>query len=161
MSLPVFDVDSEQVAKIRSLDYTMLRPYDVYGRQRLSYGNVPTGTVYAEDDVVGILKVKKGCRILPGVLFFTALGASITADVGVAAQDGSGYIDEAGTVADDPDFFTSAPIDVSAAGSAAFADTLAENVGYIFEKDVIVTVTLAGGTPAATAIAAMLTYVND
>jgi len=161
MGLPAFDHDSEQVEKIRSLNFTMLRPYDIYGRKRISYGNVPDGTVFAADDVIGILKIKKDCRILPGILFFGAMGASITADVGVVAQDGTGFIDKAGTIADDPDYFTDAPIDVSAAGSAAFADTIGENVGVIFEKDVILTVALTGGTPAVVALRALAQYVND
>jgi len=156
--MKTFDQDSEQVAKIRSADYTQLRPYDLYGRKRVCYGNVTADL--AEDDVVGLIKIPRDCRVLPSLLAHTAFGTGVTAEIGVAAQDGSGFIDKAGTIADDDDFFATG-VDVSAAGNELFADTVAGNLGYIFEKDVIITITLESANPAAGTLVGVAEIAND
>jgi hypothetical protein len=156
--MKTFDIDSDQVAKIRSADYTKLTTKELYGRRRVSFGSVTADA--DENDVLGMVKVPANCRMLVGRLLTTALGASVTAIVGIAAQDGSGYIDAAGTVADDPDFFLGAT-DVSAASTTALANTLALGAGYVTEKEVIITVTLAGANPDEGTVTLDVEYVND
>lgn len=158
MSMKTFTIDSTQLAKIRSLDYTKLVPNELYGRRRLSFGSITADA--AQNDTVGMVKIPAYCRILSGRLLTTALGAGVTASVGMVAQDGSGYIDAAGTVADSAVNLLAAT-DVSAASTTAFANTIALNAGYVTQKDIVLMVTLAGANPDSGTIMMDVEYVND
>lgn len=158
MSMKTFDHDSDQVAKIRSQDYEKLKPNELYGRRRVSFGTITVDA--AQNAVVGMVKVPAQCRILVGRLLTTAMGSSVTATVGIAGQDGSGYYDAAETLADDADFFLGST-DVSAASTTAFANTIALNAGYVTDKEVIVTVTLGGANPDSGTLSLDIEYVND
>lgn len=156
--MKTFTHDSDQVAKIRSANYEKLTTKELYGRRRVSFGTITVDA--AQNDTIGMVKIPANCRILVGRLLTTALGASVTASVGMYAQDGSGYIDAAGTVADSAVNLLAAT-DVSAASTTAFANTIALNAGYVTEKDIILAVTLAGGNPAEGTITMDVEYVND
>ncbi len=156
--MKTFNIDSTQLAKIRSANFEMLTTKEHYGRRRVSYGTITVDA--AQNDVVGMVKVPVNCRILVGRLMTTALGSSVTATVGIYAQDGSGYIDKAETVADSAAFFLGST-SVASASTTAFANTIALNAGYVTEKDVFIAVTLAGANPDSGTITLDVEYVND
>jgi hypothetical protein len=74
------------------------------------------------------------------------MAGSSTLDLGLRAQDGSGFLDVAGTVADDDDFFASA-ISVASAGYQTFQSQL--GFYYKTEKPVYLTAKLSGDVWAA------------
>ena len=98
----------------------------------------PTATV-AEGDSVRVALLPKGTRIWGGKIFFEAIGSNQKIDVGLEGADGSGNYD--GTNSDDPDFFTTAQLDVAAAGEAEFGVLQEDNPGYELLKDCYLTLT--------------------
>jgi len=156
------DSYTTQGDKIASLSYEMLRPYDHHGRRRVVYFDytVPTGGE-ADDNHVFACKLPAGARILGGEFVTDGLGTGAQVDVGLAGFDGSGYIDAAGTVADDDDLLGAA-LDVAAAGNDQFAKTIAQNYGYLTEKPVWVVLTVENAAwDAAAQIAGSVEYVID
>ena len=108
---------------------------------------------YADGDNIKLALIPKGARILGGYATFEAMGTNMVADLGLMGADGSGFIDAAGSVADDDDFFTTAQIDTSAAGESDFGVLQEDNYGYIAEKDlylVLTTVDTVGSLAWAT-----------
>jgi len=145
---------SEQLAKVNGSSRSPLNKGEGWTdvkskRWTLNTADDVTGTL-AEGDHFELVLIPKGARIRGGKILFEAMGTDMTADIGLKGADGSGYIDAAGTVADDPDFFTSTPLDVSAAGEDTFGDTLGDNYDYQLEKDCYLTVTTddTGGADA-------------
>ena len=124
--------------QVRAEGHAPIKPNELHGRQRIARFTLNTNTHgasgIADGSNVFVAKLPKGARILIGKLKFEAMGGTAALDVGLAAADGSGFIDAAGTVADDDDLFGAA-IDVSGAGEAVFADTIAQNYGYELEKE--------------------------
>lgn len=105
------------------------------------------GVTLAEGDVIELVRIPKGYRVHGGKVFFEAMGTDQQADIGLKGDDGSGYISaDDSTTADDPDFFTTAPLDVAAAGEAEFGVLQEDNPGYATEKDVVLTATLIDST---------------
>jgi hypothetical protein len=140
------DSYTTQGAKISGASFQMLEPKDHYGRRRVHFFDytVPTGDE-ADGNHVFACKLPPNARILGGEVVCDGCGTGAEVDVGLAAFDGSGYIDSAGTVADDDDFLGAA-LDIAAAGRDTFAKTIAQNYGYVTEKELwlVLTVENAG-----------------
>lgn len=146
---------SQQQAQLNSQERTFLKPVEQDGRVRIAAWNFNTtddATALAENDVIVLCKIPKGSRILRIRAWWEAMGANQTADIGIMGADGSGTYNTAGT-SDDTDFFTTASLNVAAAGEGDAGVLQEDNPGYITEKDVFITATPID-TSAATAWAA-------
>jgi hypothetical protein len=103
--------------------------------------------VVAQNDVIHLCHLPAGARLLGGKLKFGVFGASVTADVGLAGADGSGYITVAATTADDPDAIATLLTTPAAGGMV----DMFEEPAYLFyetEKELELTITLGGANPA-------------
>lgn len=162
MAALVADSYSTEATKIVGVGYEQLMPTESRGRRRASYFSytVPAGGE-ADDNHVFACKIPEGARILGGSFKTDGCGAGAQVDIGVAAVDGSGYIDTAETVSDDDDFFGAA-VDIAAAGADAFASTIAQNYGYKTEKELWLVLTVENAAwGAAAEIAGDIEYVVD
>lgn len=95
------------------------------------------GATLADDDTVYLCRIPKGYRVLEGKYGFEAMGANVTADIGLIAADGSGYLSADGsTTADDIDWLVNGD-DVSSAGTGTFVNTFVGSPGakLVSEKD--------------------------
>jgi hypothetical protein len=131
------DSKSDQVTKIDSPDFDMLKPNEAHGRERIAFFSGTTlATGGATGDTYQLCEVPTGARILGGTLATGALGTSIVAAIGITgstAKYGTG-------------------IDIAAAGVDTFADTLALNYGVELSAKERIFMTLSGGTPAASIV---------
>lgn len=141
---------SNQVSRVEAdnaVSTQFLNPEEKFGRPHPFVGtfnttdDVDPATPLAQDDVVDLALIPEGTSLLLGEVSFEAMGAGATLDLGLRAQDGSGFLDVAGTVADDEDFLASA-IDVSAAGYQTFQSQA--GFYYVTEKPLYLTGTTAG-----------------
>jgi hypothetical protein len=113
----------------------------------------PTATIALADSIRAVL-LKKGTKIYGGKTFFEAVASAGTVEVqfGLEGADGTGYIDgSAASVADDPNFFTTANLDISAAGEGSFGVLQEDNPGYELLADCWLTFTLIDGGSGAIA----------
>jgi len=157
LTLENYSTQLTQIPPSETQAHTPLNANEYRGRVRMSYFDftVPTGDVAIAANV-GLCKIPKGARILGGrftcdIDFSVATG---TLDIGIMGADLTGFIDAAGSVADDVDFLAQ-DLDTSNAAATpdlAFADTITHNHGYVTEKEVIVT-----ATPVTAAISATKT----
>ena len=109
---------STQITNIDASDFVSTN--ELGGRERIAKFDYTVATV-AVGDTVLLTKIPAGARFVGGAIDFEDLGTSVALDLGIKGADGSGYIDQADSVADDPDYFLDG-IDVSSAGQ----DTVAE-----------------------------------
>lgn len=98
-----------------------------------------TSGTLADGDSIRLVKLLKGSKVFGIRFWFEAMGTNMVADFGLEGVDGSGFIDAAGTVADDVDFFTTAQISVAAIGEADAGVLQEDNPGYVLEKDCYLT----------------------
>lgn len=159
---------SNQAKSFVSPGYDPLRPNEMHGRVRSVYffwnttSGLTAGTTLAEDDLVILAKIPAGSRLLPGDVAWEAMGTSMTMDLGLMAVDGSGFIDLAGTVADDPDKLTDAAIDVAAAGQSRINHNDGDALGFVLEKECYLTLstTNSSGSTAWAADKDVFGYLN-
>ncbi len=141
--------------------YTPVPPQVQYGKVRRSwFSYVLTTEVVAT--VIGLAIIPKNARISKSLICCNdGPGASVTFDVGLAAADGSGVLDADTTLEEESktydglpapaaqndagDFLGAfAPSDAAAVG--AFADTVANHIGYYLRKQAILIATVRGAT---------------
>ena len=85
---------------------------------------VPTGGE-ADDNHCGVvMQLKKGTRLMGGVIKHDALGTNADMDIGLYGTNGDGTYD-----------FLAAALDVAAVGTKTFGDTIALNFGYVLLVD--------------------------
>jgi len=125
-----------------AVGHTPIAPNQMGGRVRMAYFTytTPATTGVTDGQNIGMCVIPKGARVLGGKIIGEAMAGSAAVDIGLAGNDGSGYIDAAGSVEDDDDLFLAAG-DVSSAFALTFADTIARNYGYETEKEVILVAT--------------------
>lgn len=138
---------SVELAQVEPPNYAPLKSNQLGGRVRASSFTVNTGAGLTDGDNIALTKIPRGARILGGEIAFGAMGGSATADIGIAAVDGSGEIDLVAT-SDTDDFFATA-LDVSGAGEDMFATTIAQNWLYETVKEVFLVLTIEGASWAA------------
>lgn len=97
--------------------------------------------------VVALCRVPAGAKILGISMRSSAALGAININCGIAAVDGSGVVNPVGPVNDSNTFFGAQNINSTA--QVAYADTAANNAGYVTAKDVYITI-----NPAATITAA-------
>ena len=159
-------LDSKQIKQWEAVGHAPLKPNELHGRVRIAFGQFQadrdaTGAVIAQNDTVRFVTIPKGARLVGGFLKHGAFGASVTLDIGLKAADGSGYLDAAGTVADDPDALATNVLLGAAPGTkSVFAET--PYLFYETEKELEVTLLFEGANPADNVeISGYLEYVVD
>jgi len=114
--------------------------------------------------VIALAKLPEKARIIGDSIRFSAYGAGVTLDLGLAGADGSGYISaDNSTTADDEDLFLDG-IDVSSAGADTFARLYEgdANAQYQTEKEVVLIATnKVAVIPAAATLKGEVFYVVD
>lgn len=136
---------------------------DVKGKIRHTMISFTAAAAVAADSVIGLALLPQKARIIGDSIRFSAFGAGRTLDLGIVGADGSGFIDAAGLVADDVDFFLDA-VDVENAGADTFARLFEGdgNAQYQTEKQVLLVATILGDTiPIAGTIKGEVFYVVD
>lgn len=156
---------SKQTKQWEALGHGPLKPNELHGRVRIAYfqfkadRDSDTLTV-DQNDTIRLCQLPAGARLIGGTVKTGALGALVTADFGLAAYDGSGKLDKALLVADDPDAIAT-NVDVS----AAITFNLFEESAYLFyetEKELDLTLLLEGADPADNVeISGTVLYVVD
>lgn len=104
----------------------------------------------AQNDIVYMGWVPADSKIFRVTANFTALGASVTADIGYVKMDATD------SLTDDADAFTASPADVSAAATVKY-----EGAPINVTDDVFIVVTLAGANPASGTIDIVIEYNNE
>lgn len=129
-------VYSNERIKERASPVQLLKPNEAGGRvrQRIFTFTTANPTNVNIADVVELVTLPAGARITGGNIAFEAMGASATAQVGVSGT-ASKY---------------SATIDVSAAGNAALANTIATNTLDELTASTVIQLTAAGANYAVT-----------
>lgn len=157
--------DSKQIKQWEAEGHAPLKPNELHGRKRIAFGQFQAdrdaaAAVIAQNDSVRFVTIPKGARLVGGLVKHGAFGSSVTLDIGLKAADGSGYLDAAGTVADDPDAIAT-NLDIAAAGTK----TVFEETPYLFyetEKELEVTFLFEGANPADNVeISGYIDYVVD
>lgn len=142
MAITTIDGRSEQEGQINTNAADKLKANELHSRVRRSYFSYEDGTdaTLDTDSVMNIAmtRIPAGARIVGGYVDTDDFGTGWTLDVGVAAVDGTGEIDSAGT-SDDVDYLTGAVIDINSAGTFNFGNTQANNFGAEIEKETLLT----------------------
>lgn len=142
---------SYQLNKVESQDHDPLKPSHHRGKMRVSLWNFQadrdvSGGAAAQNDDVELCRIPKHAVLLGGWFKHGAFGAGTVLDVGLKALDGSGYLDAALSVADDPDALAT-DLDIAAAGSKTLFELTAYNF-YETEKELVLTCKFEGANPA-------------
>lgn len=157
--------DSKQIKQWEAEGHAPLKTNELHGRVRMAYfqflaSRDAVGAVVAQNDDVRLCQLPAGARLLGGQFKHGAFGATVTLDIGLRALDGSGYLDKALTVADDPDALAT-NLDIAAAG---FKDVFEETT-YLFyetEKELEVYALFEGANPSdAVELSGYVQYVVD
>lgn len=106
-------VNSLQMTKVLTKPQgPRLEPYEERARRRIAAFDFTVGAVAQPiNDVIQLTQLPKGARIVASRICFTAGGAGAQLDIGTAASTAK----------------YAAALDVSAAGTTTFADTIARN----------------------------------
>jgi len=154
--------NSVELESVRT-DGDKLKPNQKSGKIVIAEFNytVPTGNLTI-NDTIDLVVVPAGAKFVGGVYQHGAMGSGATMDIGLKGTDGRGFIDAAGTVADDPDYFIDGD-NVAAAGQ----DTIAElaqgdlNALSTIDKDCIIYATcLSAGWVATKTLQGIIKYVQ-
>jgi hypothetical protein len=125
MSLTL-DLYGTEMTAFRSPSYDPHEPHLYYGRVRRSEFNFNTGagvdvSAYSGTARIGLAIIPVLAKIFYGVYQHEAMGTNADLDLGLAGNDGSGYLSkDNSTTADDYDLFVDGD-DVAAAGQDSFA----------------------------------------
>lgn len=168
--------NSQQMADMPALGtypLTYLRPNESGGRVRQAFFYYAPTASQAAGVVIGLCKIPVGARIVEGKLISNGAVATAVANVGVVAADLSGVPDantsdydpgngQSVLTADSGTFFATG-LTIATAGAYSYADTYANNNGYVFQKDCFIIATLgtAGMTGATHILQGHVTYVLD
>lgn len=130
------------------------------GRVRLAYFKYTADGAQAANKVLGLTQLRKGWRYLGGKVYSDGAVATADLDVGLAAADGSGEIDDSGT-ADDADFLGDA-IDIATAGVYDLLDTEPSAIGYKLVKDCwVIGTLLTAGLADGDVLSGYILYAHD
>jgi hypothetical protein len=159
-----YNKKTDQVTNIDAVPVVPLGPTEHSGRVRIAYFySLPTAAL-AATNIVALCRLPAGARIIDGKLTSNAWVATSTADVGLAATDGTGKLDKAAAVSESAAFLTGGgTLAVATAGTYSFANTQANNYGYKTEKevDVVMRLNTAGIDGVADVIQGHVLYVVD
>ena len=183
MSLPVYNASatspnySNELVQVPPIatSFQPLMPNQQHGRKRIATFTVPL-LAQALNTTIGLCVIPKNARILNIFASTSATpGATVALTFGAAGRDNSGYIDDGnddfditgyegvgvGQVADSTTYFGT----LAASGAATtgnLAATAAQNVGYMFNKDCVLTATTTGAScTAAATLFGYVEYVTD
>jgi len=122
---------SDQRANERSVPPRMNPPYDK-GKVRRLFFTYTTDGSEAAGDTIELVKVPAPCRLMGGLLVSEGVGTGVTVNVG----DGSTA----------NKFNTGGALDISAAGSDAFGNSIADAFGEVNSSEFTLTLTVAAVT---------------
>jgi len=154
--------NSVELESVR-VDGDKLKPNQKSGKVVIAEFNytVPTGDLTI-NDTIDLVELPAGAKLVGGAYQHGAMSTGAIMDMGLKGTDGNGYIDAAGTVADDPDYLIDGD-DVAAAGQ----DTIAElaqgdlNALSTIDKDCTVYATcLSAGWAADATLQGIVKYVQ-
>lgn len=152
---------SAQGTKLEATNFDPLKANELSGRVRCAFFNYVADGAQAADQVLGFTKLPVGARYLGGKVYSDGAVATADLDVGLIAADGSGFIDKAGTVADDIDLLGDA-IDIATAGVYDLLDTEPAALGYLLEKECWVAgKLLTAGLADGDVLTGVIFYVTD
>lgn len=134
------EYNSIEQAQHLAVGHDPIKPNELHGRVRYGRFTFNTGLGVTDGENIGLLVLPKGARIVGGRVMWEAMGTSGALDLGLMGNDGSGYINTAGDSADDDDKFLVAE-NISSAGQADFANTIALGCGYELEKECLLVAT--------------------
>jgi len=100
-----------------------------------------TSATTLSNKTIALARLPAHCRIVGGEINLEAMGNSATFDVGLVGADGRGYINSAGTTADDIDLFIDGG---SCAAVARYTFASFENAGAALSASAIQTVSVEG-----------------
>lgn len=152
------DTYSTQLTGVVAAEKNFLKQDELGGRIRCAYFQYVASGAQAALQVLGFTVLPKGARYLGGKIYSDGAVATADLDVGLMAADGSGFIDEANSVADDEDLLGDA-IDIATAGVYELTDTEPAALGYKLEKECYVVGTLkTAGLADADVLAGVIFY---
>jgi len=173
MSAITLTQNSQQLADGNGVPLTYLRANELGGRVRHAFFYFAPASNVAAGQVIGLCRLPVGARIVEGKLLSNGAVSTAVANVGLIAADGSG-IPDANTsdydpgngqtvVSADSGTFFATGLTIATAGSYNFADTIANNNGYVLQKDCYIAATLgtAGMTGGTHVLQGHVTYVLD
>jgi len=143
ITIDAYSTEMTDVIQSQTQGWNPLDPNKAGGRLERRYFSytVPTAGLTDGSNIIACI-IPKGARCLGGKLVPTGTGTSTQdVDVGVMGRDGSGFIDAAGSVADDDDFFVAAA-DVGGTATVNFGLTAALNYAYVTEKELYLVLTV-------------------
>lgn len=159
MAATVIDDYSDELTPHVAPLYEPLQPNESHGRVRQAFFTFTAGTEAAGLDVA-LAIIPKGARILEGTVSVSATTGSATLAFGLAARDGSGYIDAADSVSDGTALLKAAAA-ITTTAKADLAATQALYYGYETEKELYLTMTTAAAALASQVIKGHILYVVD
>jgi len=134
MAFPEIDDRSDQLeqSNVAAQNYAPNKPNEVGGKvRRIQFTSDPTGWGTGNVNLIGV--IPKGARLYPGRLWSPDQGTALIITIGAAAADGSGFLDEANTIADDDNFLTQSVIDLGTAQENTPINAALEDGGLLFE----------------------------
>ena len=135
--------------------------YDKDARRRFGRAVRTLTANSTADDIVAMILIPKGARVLASTLLLASVGTAADLEIGIAGADGSGYIDAANSVADDPDYFLASVV-IEAATTQSFGQLGGKNAHALMEKDVLLTLKLlTAAVPSGAVFTLDLQYVVD
>lgn len=119
--------------------YAPLSGSDALGKIRTAAFSYITDGTEISTQTVALAILPAGATIRGGHVSHGAMAEMDAVDIGLAGLDGSGYTDVANSVADDPDYFTEAVVNMNSAGFAKMGENQAEGYGKTLDKTCVVT----------------------
>lgn len=153
------DARSVELAQVLPPNFAPLKPNQEHGRKRVATFHYTFASQAAGHDVA-LCKLPKGARIIGGSITVSATMATCQISLGVMGADENGFIDAAGSVADDVDFLLAA-VAITTTPKVLFAQTQALNYLYETEKELYVTLTTSVAAAGAQVVKGSIEYVVD
>lgn len=153
------DDRSVELTQVQPPSYSPLKPNQEHGRVRAAVFTYTFASQAAGHDVA-LCKLPKGARVIGGNISVSATMGTCTLAVGVMGADLSGFIDAAGSVADDIDFFLAA-VAITTTPKVGFALTQALNYLYETEKELYLTMTTGTAAAGTQVVKGEIQYVVD
>lgn len=159
MAATVIDDYSDEMALNRAPLYAPMAPNVHLGRVRMSWFTMTFATEASGADVA-VAIIPKGARILSGWIVASATTGTATLSVGLAATDGSGFLDTAGVVSDNIAVLRAAAA-ITTTAKTELAATSLLGFGYIAQKELYMTVTTGAAAMAGQVVSGFISYVID
>jgi len=159
LAATVIDGYSGELGQIQPPAYSPLKPNQKEGRIRVAHFTKTFASEAAGLDLA-LVELPKGARILRGEISVSASTGSATLSIGLAAKDGSGFIDAANSVSD----AVALGFAAAAVTTTALVEIFATQALYRYyecEKPTYVTLTTAAAAMGTQVLKGAIYYVVD